>query len=231
MICVQLIIKKENKNYQYTEVRFFDTMESIDEGMKYIILSKIQDYKRMYEEQLQRLQEKLDIYQRQINIFEKICEDGNVLVSLDELTAIDVTKKLAIVEKDPRVLWKAFESVFGFGFFNPMIEEEFGITPAFKDTIQKQYNDELNKARHESLNKVNKFAGSIKQEIDTLRKTIWKKNGDISKVQTVFTQKLEKTVAEVKEMMELSFKNKFEIRSQHLLDSMYETETKAKELK
>jgi len=40
--------------------------------------------------------------------------------------------------------------VFGFGFFHPTIEEEFGITPAFKEQITKQFNEELNKARHES---------------------------------------------------------------------------------
>ena len=70
-------------------------------------------------------------------MFEKLCEDGNMLVSLDELNALAVAKKLAIVEKDPKVLWKALEEVFGFGFFHPTIEEEFGITPAFKEQITK----------------------------------------------------------------------------------------------
>ena len=56
-----------------------------------------------------------------------------MLVSLDELNALDICKKLAIVETDPKILWKAFEQVFGFGFFLPTIEEEFGITPAFKE--------------------------------------------------------------------------------------------------
>lgn len=62
-----------------------------------------------------------------------MCEDGNMLVSLDEMNAFDIAKKLAIVEKDPKVLWKALESVFGFGYFHSTIEEEFGITPAFKE--------------------------------------------------------------------------------------------------
>ena len=66
-------------------------------------------------------------------MFEKLCEDGNMLVSLDELNAWDIVKKLAIVEKEPKILWKALEGVFGFGYFHPTIEEEFGITPAFKE--------------------------------------------------------------------------------------------------
>jgi len=42
-------------------------------------------------------------------MFEKLCEDGNMLVSLDELNALAVARKLGIVEKDPKILWKALE--------------------------------------------------------------------------------------------------------------------------
>lgn len=42
-------------------------------------------------------------------MFEKLCEDGNVFVSLDEMTAVDIARKLAIVEKDPKLLWKSLE--------------------------------------------------------------------------------------------------------------------------
>ena len=66
-------------------------------------------------------------------MFEKMCEDGNMLVSLDEMNAVDICKKLAIVEQDPKKLWRSLEQVFGFGFFHPTVEEEFGITPAFKE--------------------------------------------------------------------------------------------------
>ena len=83
-------------------------------------------------------------------MFEKLCEDGNMLITLEELNAHDIVKKLFIIEKEPKVLWKALEKVFGFGFFHSVIEEEFGITPAFKEQTTKQYNEELNKSRHEA---------------------------------------------------------------------------------
>ena len=126
-------MKSQNKNFQYTEVRFFDTTETMDEGTKAMLNVKISDVQRMYEETLKSQQDKLEVFQRQIIMFEKLCEDGNMLLSLDELNALDISKKLYIVEKDPKELWLAFEQVFGFGFFHPVIEEEYGITPAFKE--------------------------------------------------------------------------------------------------
>ncbi len=126
-----------------------------------------------------------------------------MLVSLDELNALDISKKLAIVEKDPKVIWKSLEEVFGFGFFNPTIEEEFGITPAFKEQITKQFNEELNKARYEAQSKVNKFATSIKNELEQFRKIIGRKNKELSLVLAESSTKFDLVVAEAKETLEM----------------------------
>jgi hypothetical protein len=45
------------------------------------------------------------------------------------LTAEAVIKKLAIIESNPKNIWKNLENIYGFGFFNRVIEEEFGISP------------------------------------------------------------------------------------------------------
>jgi hypothetical protein len=90
-------------------------------------------------------------------MFERLCDDGNVLIRLEDMNAKSMTRKLSIVEKDPKVLWDALESSFGFGYFNPIIEKEFGITPEFKEYIHKQFNDELNRTRNEMHSKVKKI--------------------------------------------------------------------------
>ncbi len=67
------------------------------------------------------------------------------------MNAMDITRKLSIVEKDPRILWSALEYNFGYGYFNSVIEQEFGISPDFKDYINKQYSQEMNNAKNEML--------------------------------------------------------------------------------
>jgi hypothetical protein len=42
-------------------------------------------------------------------IFEKLCDEGNVLISLDEMNALDVTKKLAVICSNPKEVWEAME--------------------------------------------------------------------------------------------------------------------------
>jgi len=64
-------------------------------------------------------------------MFEMICREGNHLISLHELNANDIVKKLHIVEKSAPVIWKALENIYGYGFFTKVLEEEFGITPDF----------------------------------------------------------------------------------------------------
>mmetsp|Transcript_4388 Transcript_4388/g.4146 ORF Transcript_4388/g.4146 Transcript_4388/m.4146 type:complete len:146 (+) Transcript_4388:853-1290(+) len=109
---------------EYAEVRFFESTNTIDENTKYILNEKIADLKRVYDEIVHKQLAKLTDYQRKICIFEKLCEDGNVLVNLDELNAEDMAKKLKIVEDNPAVLWDAFNAVFGPAFFNKVIEEK-----------------------------------------------------------------------------------------------------------
>jgi hypothetical protein len=61
-------------------------------------------------------------------LFEKLSIDGNPpLISLHELNANAIIHKLSIVEKDPKVIWKALEDEFGFGYFRKVIEENFGL--------------------------------------------------------------------------------------------------------
>ena len=70
------------------------------------------------------------MYKQQILIFQRLCDDGNVAISIDEMSADDITRKMHIVESDPETIWRCLEKYYGFGFFNVMIEQEFGINPS-----------------------------------------------------------------------------------------------------
>ena len=59
-----------------------------------------------------------------------------MLISLEEMNADDMVRKLAIVEKKASVVWSSLIHHYGYGFFNKIIEEEFGIEPDFLDKIK-----------------------------------------------------------------------------------------------
>lgn len=149
-----------------------------------------------------------------------------MLVSLDELNAMDISKKLSIVEKDAKVIWRSLETVFGFGFFHPTIEEEFGITPAFKEQITKQFNEELNKARYEAQSKVNRFASSIKNELEQFRKIIGRKNQELSVIHAAAATKFDQAVVEARDILELQYNGIVQAKTRALLDRTYQLDEK-----
>ena len=159
-------------------------------------------------------------------MFEKMCEDGNMLVSLDEMNAIDICKKLVIVEQDPKKLWMSSEQVFGFGYFHPTIEEEFGITPAFKEQITKQFNEELNKARNEAQTKVNKFANQVKNELEVVRRVVGRKNQEFSLVHAGAQSKADEMLSELKKTMESNYNLQVQAKTRALLDRTYQLDQK-----
>jgi hypothetical protein len=120
-----------------------------------------------------------------------------VLIKLEDMNALAMTRKLSIVERDPKVIWDALEQSFGFGYFNAIIEKEFGITPEFKEFIHKQFNDELNKTRTEMLSKIKKIGSSMKNEMDTFRNVINRKNLEISVIIGDQLVQHEKSVQEI----------------------------------
>ena len=49
------------------------------------------------------------------------------MISLHELNASSIIRKLAIIERDPKILWKSIEEEYGFGFFRKVVEEDYGL--------------------------------------------------------------------------------------------------------
>ena len=55
----------------------------------------------MYNDILQKFQTKYAALKKKVQMFEALCEDGNVIVSYKDMTAVSVVSKLMIVEDNP----------------------------------------------------------------------------------------------------------------------------------
>ena len=142
-----------------------------------------------------------------MTLFEKLCEDGNLLISLDEMNARDMARKLSIVEKDPAKVWDALDHAYGFGYFNAVIEKEFGITPDFKEFIGRQFTEELNKTRNEMSIKVKKIGVSLRNEMDTFRNVLNKKNQEISQLMIAQLDQHEGSLQQIQLLYNQRFKD------------------------
>lgn len=69
--------------------------------------------------------------------------DNNVGISFWEMTADEVLSKLAIITKNPELLWEGIQKHFAKGFFNGCIEKEFGITPATHDELVERFDEKV----------------------------------------------------------------------------------------
>lgn len=154
----------------------------LDDETRYLVETKIGDLKRMYEGKLIGAGKKIEFLNRQVMLFERLQEDGNVFVRMEDMNAQAIVRKLSIVEKNPRVVWESVQKVFGFGFLSKVIEEDYGITPDFKDSIMRDFTEELAKLKNELGSKVKRLSQSFRNELESLRRLLAKKNADIARV-------------------------------------------------
>lgn len=97
--------------------------------MCFVLNTKLDEMKDLYEHSMQRMQVTNHQLMKDIALFEKLGEDGNIGIRFSEMNADSVIRKLNKIEKDPRVIWKSFDEYYGYGFFFDVLEYEFGITP------------------------------------------------------------------------------------------------------
>ncbi|CDW88897.1 UNKNOWN [Stylonychia lemnae] len=202
----EYMFQKDQAKADYIDVRYFEASKDLDEKIQAIINEKVGLMALKFNTQLHQLQKTNEIYYKQITLFEMICRDGNHLISLHELNAIDIIRKLHIVEKSPQNIWKALESSFGYGFFTKVLEEEYGITPDFQEKIRKEFSEELSIVKHDAATKINKVASQANQEILKLAKELSNKNSDLSNKRQEYIQSIEM----IKDQM------KFGIQKDHL---------------
>jgi len=117
---------------------------------------------------------------KQIMLFDALSKSGNTLVGLDEMNAHAIVKKLWIVEKTAKTVWEALEAHYGYGFFNKLIEEEFGIEPDFQEKIKDQFLSELHEVKHDASEKIAQVTSTVQGEIQKLQMELKEKNALMS---------------------------------------------------
>lgn len=96
------------------------------------------------------------------------------------MNADSVIRKLQKIEKDPRVIWKAFDEHYGYGFFFDVIEYQFGITPETHHRLIERFDYEIIQYKQVANSQITSIAEKTRNEIERLRKELDDKNFEIS---------------------------------------------------
>ena len=111
----------------------------------------------------------------------------------------DIVCKLHIIEDDPITIWRTMQRYYGYGFFNVMIEREFGINPLTHEETTKKFMGEVanvEETMKESLNKVNEKMEieyeKIKEEIQGYKDQIRKLDDENSENIIYYKSNLDK---------------------------------------
>ena len=100
-------------------------------------------------------------------------------ISIHELNADDIVEKLSIIEEDPKPIWEGFVKYYGNGFFNKMIEKEFGINPDTHEEIGNKFGQEVDFLRIEMNDKFQQISQEAKDHIEKLKKKMKQKQTEV----------------------------------------------------
>ena len=106
---------------------------------------------------------------KKLDKFERLCEDGNQFIELDQMDADFVVGKLMIVEEDPYRVWSALENNYGNGYFNACIEEKLGVSTSFKDKLFAEFRQKLLETQFESDKQLREIERSVGAEVTYLK--------------------------------------------------------------
>ncbi len=230
----QILSKDKSKRFEYIEVHYFEPTDSLNQEMCFILNTKLDEMKDLYEKSLQRLQLTNHNLQKQINLFIKLGEDGNIGIKFNEMNADSVIRKLQKIEKDPRIIWKAFDEYYGYGFFFDVLEYEFGITPETHHNLVKRFDQEISHYKNIATNQISTIAEKTQSEIDRLRKELEDKNLEISMIKQKHLVDIDRMKRDITEAMEVKNQGqlaaqfrKFDEEKAELFDQIRELEAAA----
>ena len=106
---------------------------------------------QQYSGRISQLEEQNAQNYTKIVIFEKLCKDGNQFISFSELNAKDIIRKLKIVETSPEIIWEGLIEHFGFGYFNMVVENHFGIGADYREQIKDDAGKEIGQIKQLSM--------------------------------------------------------------------------------
>eukprot|EP00347_Sterkiella_histriomuscorum_P012889 403366830 len=194
---------QKGKKFEYIEVYYFQPTESLNEEMCFVLNKKLEQMKELYEASLQRLQMTNHNLQQQINLFLKLGEDGNIGIRFNEMDADSVIRKLNKIEKNPRVIWKAFDEYYGYGFFFDVLEYEFGITPETHHKLIERFDQEISQYKNVAVNQISSITEKNQSEIDRLRKDLEDKNLEFSMIKQKHLVDMDRMKKDITEAMDV----------------------------
>ena len=116
-------------------MHYFNPADVIEEKTREALNMKLKIMNQEYNDQLIRYQRHNEKLNEQISKYKETQKYGDV--SIQELDCYNMVRKLGVVCSDAEEIWLNIEKQFGFGFFNQMIEKEFGINPDTHSKIAK----------------------------------------------------------------------------------------------
>jgi hypothetical protein len=186
------ILEKFPETFEPIKVHYFTGLESIDEQTLELLNKKIDLITDDYNFKLLRMQKYNMSLEEKIGKFEKIWKEKNVGITINELSADDIIHKLSIVESEAAPIWEAFSKYYGGGFFNKMIEKEFGINPDTHEEIGNKFGQEVNNLRETSNEKFSQFVAEAKEQIDHIQTSLRQKRTEYLALKEEFEDEIEK---------------------------------------
>ncbi|TNV85928.1 hypothetical protein FGO68_gene4281 [Halteria grandinella] len=195
--------ERKQKKFEYIDVHYFEPTDTLSKDNCVILNAKLKDVKDLYERHLKRFQTTNVNLQSQIDTYLRLEADGNIGIRFNEMSAEQVIKKLSIITKDPRAIWRAFDSQFGYGFFFDVLEKEFGITPETRDKLIDRFDKEISKFKTAANTQISSMTEKTFGELDRLRREIEDKNLEISMLKQKHLIELDRVKDNISEAMEV----------------------------
>ncbi|CAI2359505.1 unnamed protein product [Moneuplotes crassus] len=201
------LFKLENypDNFEPMDVKYFTGLEILDEKTREILDKKVKTITEDYNFKLLRIHTHNMKLEDKIKKFELLCKGKNVAISINELNADDIVQKLSIVESDALPIWEGFVKHYGNGFFNKMIEKEFGINPDTHEEIGNKFGQEVNNIRLEMIEKFEKLSKESKEHIDQLKTKLRQKQTEMLALRENQEEEITKLRETMKKELELYF--------------------------
>lgn len=114
--------KTRPDDFEFVSFNQLDLTETFEDSVKEAWNFHKKRLEDNFNEKLYKCQAKIQVEKTRNNKFQRLCDDGNQLIGIDEMTADFIIGKLMIIEENPYKIWRALESNFGSGYFNTVIE-------------------------------------------------------------------------------------------------------------
>ena len=191
--------QKYPDNFEPIKVNYFSGLDNIDEQTTELLNKKIEQVGDDYNFKILRMQKHACSLEDKIMKFEKICREQNVGIKIDEMNADDIIYKLSIVENQSQPIWEAVTKHYGSGFFNKMIEKEFGINPDSHEEIGNRFGQEVSSIRIKANDSFNQLSSEMKVHIEGLKTRLRQKHTEWLSLKEEVEEEVKKISEDIQE--------------------------------